>query len=75
MDRADDGLVGRVDNLEGFSIYTFVPLIVDEAKSELASQATEHQLRKMSTYRPMGCSYSPVTGVFNLIEVIFSMTN
>jgi hypothetical protein len=35
MDRADDGLVGRVDDLKGFSIYAFDEFIVDKATLEL----------------------------------------
>lgn len=31
LDGADDGLVGRVDDLEGLAIYGLDPLIVDEA--------------------------------------------
>lgn len=76
MDRGDDGLVGGVDDLEGLAVNTSDKLVVDEANRNepwsaffFSHTATVRRHQERGTYRPVGCSYSPVNGVLRVAEV------
>jgi hypothetical protein len=72
--RADDLLVGRVDDFERLAVYGLDPLVVDEPVAlisvwpEYSASAMRRGRDKRVTYRPVGCSYSPECGVLSLMD-------
>jgi hypothetical protein len=86
VDRADDALVGGVDDLEGLAVDTFDELVVDEPAGRNSSASGQRSMGTIAasrnstrwlgpgraTYSPVGCSYSPECGVLSLIDVMLA---
>jgi hypothetical protein len=64
VDLGDDGLIGGVDDFEGFAVDAFDEFVVDEAGGVGVGSglwlSDARMLEAGVTHRPVGCSYSPV---------------
>lgn len=86
LDGADDLLGGRVDDVEGLAVDSLHELVVDEADAAVSNRCQPKQYPshwegpknvgrwENGTYRPVGCSYSPVCGVLSVVNTILKCT-
>jgi hypothetical protein len=73
LDRADDLLSRRVDDLKGLTVYGLDEFVVDEAgwvSNDARAGLPIIFGRGSYAYRPVGCSYSPVWGVLSWTDTM-----